>query len=66
MTGKHTLTIIKPLAVKQNNAGNIIAMILKNGFNIVALKQIALSQKNAGEFYDVHHEKPFYNDLTHS
>lgn len=41
-------------------------MILKNGFNIVALKQIALSQKNAGEFYDVHHEKPFYNDLTHS
>ncbi len=66
MAGTHTLTIIKPLAVKENNAGNILAMILKNDFKIAAMKQLVLSQKMAGEFYAVHKERPFYQSLINS
>lgn len=66
MAGTHTLTIIKPLAVKENNAGNIIAMILRSGFKIIAMKQLTLTQKMAGEFYAIHKERPFYQGLINS
>src|SRR4029078_13196271 len=42
----------------------ILAKINKAGFRIVALKYTKLSQKNAGRFYAVHKERPFYNDLV--
>lgn len=64
MTGKITFTMIKPDAVEANNAGPILAMINKAGFRIVAMKYMKLSKDQAGEFYAVHKERPFYGELT--
>ena len=64
MAGKRTLTMIKPDAVEAGNIGNILAMINNAGFRIVALKYTKLSREKAGEFYAVHKERPFYNDLV--
>ena len=59
-----TLAIIKPDAVKDNYIGEIISLISKAGFKVKALKMIKLSKEAAGAFYEVHKEKPFYNDLV--
>ena len=64
MAGKRTLTMIKPDAVEAGNIGNILAMINNAGFRIVAMKYTKLSREKAGEFYEVHKERPFYNDLV--
>ncbi len=64
MTGNITFTMIKPDAVEANNAGPILAMINKAGFRIVAMKYMKLSKDQAGEFYAVHKERPFYGELT--
>ncbi|MCS7053864.1 MAG: nucleoside-diphosphate kinase [Ignavibacterium sp.] len=58
-----TLAIIKPDAVKDNYIGEIISMITKAGFNIKAMKMIHLTKAQAQKFYEVHKERPFYNDL---
>ena len=55
--------MIKPHAVADNNIGNIIQMIEKAGFRIVAMKKMQLSSENAGKFYAVHKERPFYGEL---
>ena len=60
---ERTLCIIKPDAVEQNATGNIIAMIQKAGFKILAMKMIRLTPAQAGAFYEIHKEKPFYQDL---
>ena len=60
---ERTLCIIKPDAVEMNAAGNIIAMIQDAGFKILALKMINLLPSQAGAFYEVHKERPFYIDL---
>lgn len=59
-----TLTMIKPDAMNRGYAGAILDMISKAGFRIVAMKQTKLSVEKAGEFYAIHKEKPFYNDLV--
>ena len=59
-----TLCIIKPDAVKKNVIGEIIAMITEKGFSILGLKMLHLSQRDAGAFYAIHAERPFYNDLV--
>lgn len=59
-----TLAIIKPDAVKDNYIGEIISMITKAGFNIKAIKMIHLTKAQAQKFYEVHKERPFYNDLV--
>lgn len=59
-----TLTIIKPDAVKAGETGAILDAITKGGFRIRALKLIHLSEAEAGAFYAVHKERPFYNDLV--
>jgi len=59
-----TLAIIKPDAVKENHIGEIISMITKAGFKIKALKMIKLSKEAASGFYEVHKDRPFYNDLV--
>jgi nucleoside-diphosphate kinase len=59
-----TLTIIKPDAVKNGDAGAILDDILKAGFRIKALKMKHLSEKEAGMFYAVHKERPFYKSLV--
>jgi nucleoside-diphosphate kinase len=64
MTGKITFTMIKPDAVEANNIGPILAMINKAGFRIVAMKYMRLSKAQAGAFYAVHKERPFFGELT--
>ena len=64
MAGKITFTMIKPDAVEANNIGPILNMINKAGFKIVATKYMKLSTTQAGQFYAVHRERPFYGELT--
>jgi nucleoside-diphosphate kinase len=59
-----TLTMIKPDAMKNGHAGGILDMILKDGFRIVALKQLKLTPEKAGEFYAVHKARPFFGELV--
>ena len=63
MAGNLTFTMIKPDAVEAANAGAIIKIIQEAGFEILALKMTKLSKERAGQFYEVHKERPFYNDL---
>jgi len=64
MTGKITFTMIKPSAFEAGNTGNILAKIEEGGYKIKALKKIQLSKEQAGNFYEMHIGKPFYEDLT--
>lgn len=64
MTTELTLSIIKPDATKRNLTGKINAKFEEAGLKIVAQKRLQLSEKTAGEFYAVHKERPFYNDLV--
>ena len=59
-----TFTMIKPDAVRAGNIGNILQMINKAGFRIVAMKYTSLSMDQAKKFYEVHAERPFYGELT--
>jgi len=61
---ERTLTIIKPDAWKRGKAGEIIARWEKAGLRIVAMKLIAMSQKQAEGFYAVHRRRPFFKSLT--
>lgn len=63
MAVERTLSIIKPDAVAKNVIGDIYGRFEKAGLRIVAAKMIHLSREQAGAFYDVHKERPFYNDL---
>jgi nucleoside-diphosphate kinase len=64
MAGNITFTMIKPDAVEANNIGPILAMINKAGFRILAMKYMRLTKTQAGQFYEVHKERPFYGELT--
>jgi len=59
-----TFSIIKPDAVKNGNAGKILALLESNGFRIVALRMTRLSQSQAEGFYAVHSERPFFKSLV--
>ena len=61
---QRTLAIIKPDAVAAGNAGHIIALLEREGFQIVAMKKVTLSQAQAEAFYAVHCERPFYGSLV--
>ena len=63
MAMERTLSIIKPDAVRNNQIGKIQAQIEEVGLSIVAVKMTRLSRKQAGEFYEIHKGKPFYEDL---
>jgi len=58
-----TLSIIKPDAVAKNVIGKIIDRFESNGLRIAAMKKIKLTKEDAGKFYEVHKERPFFNDL---
>ncbi len=64
MDNDFTLALIKPNAVKNKKTGPILAMINEYGFRIAAMKMIHLTEAQAGAFYAVHKEKPFYNELV--
>jgi nucleoside-diphosphate kinase len=59
-----TLAIVKPDAVASGKAGKILAHLEEAGFSIKALKLTRLQQAQAGRFYEVHKERPFYGDLV--
>ncbi len=61
---ERTLSIIKPEAVTNKVTGKIIAMFEENGFNILAQKKLHLTKEQAQQFYLVHKERPFYNELV--
>ncbi len=63
MAGNSTFTMIKPDATERNLEGAIIKMIQEAGFTVKAMKMVHLSKEKAGQFYAVHKERPFYNDL---
>lgn len=56
--------MIKPEAVAAGHAGKILDMIISNGFRVTALKLTRLSRQEAGTFYEVHKERPFYGELV--
>jgi nucleoside-diphosphate kinase len=64
MSGKITFTIIKPDAVANGFTGKIIDHILAAGFKVKAMKMVYLDARTAGGFYEVHRERPFFNDLV--
>nr|XP_061796860.1 nucleoside diphosphate kinase-like [Nerophis lumbriciformis] len=59
-----TLTIVKPDAFAAGNAGNILAYLEKEGFTIRCTKLIRLTEAQAGAFYEVHNERPFFGSLV--
>jgi len=64
MAIQRTFSIIKPDATARNLTGKVNAKIEEAGLRIIAQKRIQLSAEQAGGFYAVHKERPFYNDLV--
>jgi len=64
MTTERTLSIIKPDAVAKNVIGQIYSRFEQAGLRVVAARMLHLTKEQAGAFYAVHKERPFYNDLV--
>lgn len=64
MAGNRTLTIIKPDAFGSGKAGKIIAHLEAGGFKVVAARVLHMTDAQAGEFYEVHKQRPFYGSLV--
>ena len=64
MLGKVTFSMIKPDAVNKGYTGAILKMMNDAGFRIVAMKQVRLSTNAARQFYAIHNERPFFEDLV--
>lgn len=64
MPGTRTLAIIKPDALGSGKAGKIMALLESNGFKVKASRTLRLSLPQAGAFYEVHRERPFFAPLT--
>ena len=60
----YTLTIIKPDAVSTGKAGKILAHLEDAGFTVTAMRMTRLSREQAGAFYAVHRDRPFYDSLV--
>ena len=64
MPGTRTLTIVKPDAFEAGKAGKIIAHLEGEGFKVRAARVLRLTEAQAGAFYEVHRERPFYGSLV--
>ena len=64
MAIERTLSIIKPDATKRNLTGEINRMLEAGGLTIIAQKRLQLTQKQAEQFYGVHKDRPFFQDLV--
>ena len=64
MSVERTLSIIKPDATKRNLTGLINAKFEKAGLKIIAQKRLQLTRSMAGNFYEIHKDRPFFNDLV--
>ena len=60
---ERTLIILKPDAVKNRHIGHILTRIEQENFKIIGMRYLHLSLSDAKKFYEVHKERPFYNDL---
>lgn len=63
-TIEQTLSIIKPDAVEQNQIGNIIEYLEREGLSMVAAKMLHLSEEQAKTFYAIHRDRPFFKELV--
>jgi nucleoside-diphosphate kinase len=59
-----TFTIVKPDSVRKGNFGKIISRIESEGFRVLGVKKVALSQRQAQAFYAVHNARPFFGSLV--
>ncbi len=64
MATNRTFTMLKPDSVEKGNIGAILEKITASGFRIVAMKLTQLTNADAKEFYAIHNERPFFNDLV--
>jgi nucleoside-diphosphate kinase len=64
MTIENTLSIIKPDATRRNLTGSINAKFEQAGLNIIAQKRLQLTKNMAQKFYEIHKDRPFFNDLV--
>ena len=64
MAIENTLSIIKPDATRRNLTGLINAKFEKAGLKIIAQKRLQLTRSMAEKFYEIHKDRPFYNDLV--
>jgi nucleoside-diphosphate kinase len=64
MALERTFSIIKPDAVAKNATGQVVALLEAGGLRVVAQRMVRLTTEQAREFYAVHKERPFYNDLV--
>jgi len=64
MPGNRTFTMIKPSTVAEDYTAAILAKIHEAGFRIVSMKMVQMTSQQAGKFYEVHKERPFYHDLV--
>ena len=63
MNSNRTFTMLKPDSIEQGNMLPILNMIQDAGFNIIALKYKKMTTDEAEQFYSIHSDKPFFNDL---
>ncbi len=63
MSNERTLSIIKPDGVEKKVIGDVVSRFEKAGLSIIAMKMISLTGDEAGGFYAVHKERPFYGEL---
>ena len=63
MSKELTLSIIKPDVTSRNITGKVNSLIEKSGLKIIGQKRIKLTKETAGKFYEVHKDRPFYQDL---
>lgn len=61
---ERTLAILKPDCVRKNLIGEVISHLTSAGFRVVGMRMVQLTPETAGGFYDVHRERPFFNDLV--
>ena len=64
MAANRTFSIIKPDATRRNITGAVVKMLEEAGLRVVASKRIQMTEEQAGGFYAVHKERPFFNDLV--
>ena len=64
MAGSTTLTIVKPDAFGSGKAGKVIAHLERGGFKVVAARVLHMTEAQAGAFYEVHKERPFFGSLV--
>jgi len=58
-----TLAILKPDCVRKNLIGKVVSHIQDAGFKVLGMKMVRLTKDSAGGFYEIHKERPFYNEL---